>query len=153
MQIDFFENFQLRTVAQVPLTELVKFTAGNAVRGLAFGVQVMSLGRAFMVHSQHSASRVLVRILAGGVNVINVHAVMLVTNAGRPVISLSALVGIGGNAAVKWVTAGMQDLETVTRRQNHAIKHALVDRWKAQRSALGSTCLAHAGATGQHGHG
>ena len=153
MQIDFFEHFQLRTVAQVPLAELVKFKAGNAVRGLTFRVQVMSLGRAFVVHSQNSASGVFVRILARSVNVINVHAVMLVTNAGRPVISLSALVGIGGNAEIEWITTGMQDLEAVTRRQNNVVQNALVDRWKTQRSALGSTCLAHSGATGQHGHG
>ena len=153
MQIDFFEHFKLGASAQIPPAELVKFAAGNAIRGLAFRVQVMRFGRAFMVHSQNSASRVLVRILAGGVNVINVHAVMLVTNAGGPVIGLCALVGIGCNAAVEWITTGMQDFEAVAGRQNNAVKHALIDRTETQGSALGPTRSTDASATRQHGHG
>ena len=54
------------------------------------------IGRAFVVHTQHSAASFILGVAAIGVDVIDVHAVVVVTNAARPVIGLNAFVGVSG---------------------------------------------------------
>ena len=81
MVVDFFEHFELRANAQVPRAKLVEFFAAHVVRGLAIGVHEMRIGRALMVHTQHGTAGFFFRISAIGIQVINVHAVMVITNA------------------------------------------------------------------------
>ena len=94
--IDFLEHFQFRAVTQIPVSKLVEFFATHAIGGLTIGVHKVRIGRAFVVNAQHSAARFILGVTAIGIDVVDVHAIVVVTNAARPVVGLSALVGVGG---------------------------------------------------------
>ena len=90
--VDLFENLQLRTGAEVPLAKLRELLARDAVGRLAVGVHKIAVCRAFMVDRKDSTTCVGGRVATVGIDKVQIHAVMVVANAARPVIGLCAAV-------------------------------------------------------------
>ena len=151
MVVDFLEHFQLRADAQIPVAKLGKFLAADLVGSLAIGVHEVRIGRAFVVHAQHGAARVLLGIAAIGVDVINVHAIVVIANAARPVVRLKAAVGIGRQGRIERIACSVQHAVLVAGRQDHVVEQAFFHRGKAQGFGRSRRACGQAGAAGQHG--
>ncbi|KAI9549217.1 hypothetical protein GHT06_007204 [Daphnia sinensis] len=100
------------------------------------GVHEVRIGRAFVVHAQHGAARVLLGIAANGVDVINVHAIVVIANAARPVVRLKAAIGIGRQGRIERIACSVQHAVLVAGRQDHVVEQAFFHRGKAK--ALGA---------------
>ena len=91
------------------------------------------------------------RHLAIAANVEEVHAIVVVTHAVRPVVGLGAGIAVSGDAGFQGVASGMQHFHGVTGRHHHLVKQALADWREAQqigRRQRGQT--GRRGATWQH---
>ena len=86
VQVNFFQNFQTWTCLDIPIAKLAESFAIHAARRLSFGMQEVRVSRAFMVNSQHGSVGGRGAVAAVAVDVENVHAVVVITNAHAPVI-------------------------------------------------------------------
>ena len=145
MQVDLLEHFQLGPAAQVPVAKLAELAPSHAVGGLAAWVQQVGLGRTLVVDAQHRTACVTRRVFAGAVDVVDVHAVVLVTDALGPVVTLGALVAKAGYPGIDRVAASVQHCEAVARRQDHLVGQAFVQRLEAQSigfaGGAGGVCI------------
>ena len=148
MVVNFFEHFQGWASAHIPITKLRKFLAVHAIAGLAFGVEEVCIGRAFVVDSQDSTVGGLGAVFAIGADVVKVHAIVVVAHTHAPLVRLSAQIGIGGDAGDQAVTRGVQHRVGVAGWQDHVIQNAFANGGESQAS---SRCAAAATAACQHG--
>ena len=145
VQVDLFEHFQFRPVAQVPFAKLRKLLATHPLRGLSVGMQKVGVCRAFVVDTQNSAGGFFFRILALGIDVKNIHAIVVITNAARPIIFFKTAVRVSRCAGVHGVAGGVQNAVLVARRQDHVVEQTFRDGREAQ------SCGGRAQARGQGG--
>ena len=132
VMVDFLHGLELGAGAQVPVTELAVFLARNAVGGLAIGVEEMRVGRALVVHSQHSTAGGGGGVLAIGADVEEVHAVVVVTNTTLPIVGLCAGVRVLGQIAVEAIARGVQHGYGIAGRNDHLVGDALAHSREAQ---------------------
>ena len=149
--VDLFEHFQLRASAQVPVAKLRKLFAGHAIGRLAVGVHEVRIGRALVVHTQHGAARFVLGVASVGIDVINVHAVVVIAHTARPVVGFSAFVRVSGQGRVQSIACGVQDAILVPGWQHHVVEQAFFDRRKTQGLGRSGHTRSQSGATGQHG--
>ena len=95
-------------------------------------MQKVGVRRAFVVHAQNSAGGFFFRVLALVIDVKNIHAIVVVADAARPIIGLTPAVGIGRRAGVHGVASGVQNAVLVAGRQDHVVQQALGHRRKSQ---------------------
>ena len=85
-----------------------------------------------MIDTQNRPLGFLIGVLAFVVDVENIHAVVVIPNAARPIVGFQAQVGVGGCFGIQRVTGGMQNLVLVARRQDHVVDQAFIDRSETQ---------------------
>jgi len=114
-------------------------------------VHEVRIGRALVVHTQHGTTCFLFRITTLGIDVVNVHAVVVITNAAGPVIGLGASVRVSGQRRIERIACGMQHAVLVTRWQHHIVEQAFFHGRKAQRAGRRGQTRSQCGASWQHG--
>ena len=140
MQIDFFQHFQTRTCFGIPVAKLAEFLAIDAARSLTFRVQEMRVSRTFVVHSQNRSRCGFGGITAVGIDVENVHAVVVITHTLIPIVSFQTLIGILRHIAGQSITCGMQNFNAVARRHMHLIQDTFGNRIEAQKIRARQLC-------------
>ena len=105
----------------------------------------MGVSRAFVVDTQNSAGGFFFRILALGIDVKDIHAIVVVANAARPIIFFKAAVGVGRRVGIHGVSGGVQNAVLVARRQDHVVEQTFRDGRESQ------SCGGRAQARGQGG--
>jgi hypothetical protein len=108
-------------------------------------MQKVGVCRAFVVDTQNSAGGFFFRILALGIDVKNIHAIVVITNAARPIIFFKTAVRVSRCAGVHGVAGGVQNAVLVARRQDHVVEQTFRDGREAQ------SCGGRAQARGQGG--
>ncbi len=125
--VDFLEHFQLRPHTQVPAVELAELLARHATGGLAVGVEEVRVGRTFMVHHEHRAARLGGRVAAAGIDVEQVHAVVVVAHAHGPFVGFGADVAVSRDAGDQAIAGGVHHPVGVAGGQDHVVQQALVN--------------------------
>ena len=155
--VDLLEHLQRRAVAEVPVTELRELLACDAVRGLAGRMEEVGVGRALVVDGEHRATGVHHRVLAVAADEIDVHAIVVVTDALRPVVGLGAPIAVGRDRGDQAVAGGVQHGDGVAGGQDHAVGDALGGGREPERRSGGGKGGRHSGvvlaaAAGHEGH-
>ena len=117
----------------------------------------VGVGRAFVVDGEHRAAGVRHRVLAVVADEIDVHAIVVVTDALRPVVGLGAAVAVGRDRGDQAVAGGVQHGEGVAGGQDHAVCDALGGGREPERRPGGGKGGSHsrvvlAAAAGHEGH-
>ena len=150
--VDLLEHLGSGAGAQVPVAELGELPAGHTVGGLAVGVHEEGVGRALVVDGQHGAAGVALGVAALVVDEVQVHAVVVVAHAHRPVVGFRAGVGVRRDRRPQRIARGVQHGVAVARGQGHVVHQRLGDTGKSQGLRRTGACAAHHGGTArQHG--
>ena len=100
-----------------------------------------------MVHSQNRSRCGFGGVTAVGIDVENVHAVVVITHTLIPIVSFQTLVGILRHVAGQAIASGVQHFDAIACRHNHLVQNAFGNRIEAQEIRARQFCNGGGGGT------
>ena len=85
----------------------------------------MSFCRALVVYRENGAAGRCRRVFTPSTDIENVHAIVLVTDAPRPVVGFGSCIGVRWDATVKPIAGGVKDANCVAAGYAYLVGDAL----------------------------